>query len=110
MRQKAVVWNMDSKTTDVLKSYATGQALQIRHRFPTTIDIPSRQEIVSSFYVIDAGNSSLLGMSTAKQLGIFKLGPNINQIETVSSFPKIKDVILKLNIDPNFKPVQQPLR
>lgn len=109
VRQKAV-WNVDSQTTDILKSYATCRALEIRHRFQTTINISGRQEIVSSFYVIDAGDISLLGMSTPKQLRILKLRLNINQVETVSPFSKIKDVIIKLNFDPNFKPVQQPLR
>ena len=60
--------------------------------------------------MVDKGEISLLGKETAKKLGILKLGPNINKIDKVTAFPKIKDVIVKLTINPHVKPVQQPLR
>lgn len=67
-------------------------------------------QIIAPFYVVNNGDISIIGKTTAKQLGILKLGLEVNKIEKITPFPKIKDVIVKLSIDPKVKPVQQPVR
>lgn len=60
--------------------------------------------------MVDKGEIFLLGKETVKKLGILKLGLNINNVDKVAGFPKVKDVIVKLTINPHAKPVQQPLK
>lgn len=107
---RSVVWDVTAATTDVLKSYASGSPLQIKHKFLTTINIPGKREIITSFYVVEKGDVSLIGKDTAKQLGILKLGLDVNRLEKVTPFPKVKKVLVTLSIDPYVRPVQQPLR
>nr|CAH7765262.1 unnamed protein product [Callosobruchus chinensis] len=84
---KATVWEVNEKPNKTLKGYASGKALDIKHRFQTTI----RKE-------------------TAKQLGILKLELHISTIEEETPFPKIKNIVIKLTIDSTVKPVRQPVR
>lgn len=109
-QKKAVVWNLEERPTDILTPYASGQALDIKHRFQSTINIPGISEKIVSFYIIDKGEISLLGKETAKQMGLLRLGLSTNCINHVNAFQKIKNVAVKLTIDPKVKPVQQPLR
>ncbi|VEN55440.1 unnamed protein product, partial [Callosobruchus maculatus] len=108
----AVLWDLTSETTDVLKSYASGNPLEIKCKFVTTIKIPDGSEIITPFYVVNNGDVSLIGKETAKQLGVLKLGLNINQIQATNlkPFPKTKNIVIKLSIDPYVKPVRQPAR
>lgn len=59
--------------------------------------------------MVDEGEISL-GKETAKQLGLLRLGLNVNSINQVSIFPKIKGVVVGLIVDPKVEPIQQPLR
>ena len=79
-------------------------------KFITTINIANEKEIITSFYVVSNGDVSLISKETAKQLGVLKLGLGVNKVDNIEPFPKIKDVVSKLSIDPYVKPVQQPLR
>lgn len=65
---------------------------------------------VSTFYVVENGDRSLLGKISSKQLGVLKVGFNINKIKTIDEFPKIRNVIVKLKISDKVKPVVQPYR
>ncbi|KAJ8964455.1 hypothetical protein NQ317_004366, partial [Molorchus minor] len=107
---RAVIWNIDDQVGDVLKPYATGSSIVVKNKFQSTINLPGETETIDSFYVVEKGEVSLLGNSTAKRLGVLKLGLSIRQVNTPSAFPKVKNVIVKLTIDPSVKPVQQPLR
>lgn len=109
-KQNAVLWDIDPQPQHNLKGYASGKPLDVRHTFQSTIALQAGEEIITSFYVVDQGDISILGKDTAKQLGILKLGININQIEMSKPFPKIKNIKIKLTIDPHVKPVRQPVR
>ena len=109
-KNKAVIWDVNKNTTDILRPYGTTKPLTVKMRFVTTISSPNDKEIIASFYVVENGDISIVGKNTAKQLGILKLGINVNMVNKITAFPKIKNVCVKLSIDPYVKPVQQPLR
>lgn len=108
-KKQAAVWNLNLNTGNTLKPYASG-TLQVNSKFQSTISIKGKQEIIATFFVIDGGDVSLVGKDTAKRLGILKLGLNVNTIEQILPFPKVKNVKVKLTIDPTVKAVRQPLR
>lgn len=111
MSKQAAVWNIDLHTKHCLKSYGTDKPLKVEQRFDSTVRVPGRPEIISSFYVVNRGDISILGKEAAKRLGILKLGLNINHIsQELKTFPKIKNIKVKLTIDFNVKPVKQPVR
>ncbi|XP_030765263.1 uncharacterized protein K02A2.6-like [Sitophilus oryzae] len=58
------------------------------------------------------GTTSLLGRRTSITLGVLKLGldSNINHIGKIEPFPKVANIKIKLTINPNIKPIQQPVR
>nr|CAI5841437.1 unnamed protein product [Callosobruchus analis] len=105
---KAAAWEVDEKPNQTLKSYASGQALDIKHKFQTTISVKNGKELVAHFYVVPRGEISILGKETAKRLGILKPRLYINAIEEEVPFPKIKKIVIKLTIDSTVKPVRQP--
>ncbi|KAG5865353.1 hypothetical protein JTB14_037363 [Gonioctena quinquepunctata] len=109
-KRQAVVWNIDSQSKNILKPYAAQQSLDIRHQFQTTVGTSDRREIITSFFVVDEGEFSILGKDLAKRLGVLKLGLGVNCIQDVSVFTKVKNVKVSLTIDKTVKPVQQPLR
>lgn len=70
-------------------------------------------EVIATFYVIENGGQSFLGRETAIQLKVLKLGLNADEVghdASIKPFPKIRNVSIKLALDPSVKPVQQPLR
>nr|CAH7757848.1 unnamed protein product [Callosobruchus chinensis] len=91
---KAAVWEVNEKPNQTLKGYASGKALDIKHRFQTTISMKNGQELVTHFYVVLQGEISILG----------------NTIEEETPFPKIRNIVIKLTIDSTVKPVRQPVR
>lgn len=109
-KKKTVIWNPRSNSSNQFKAYASNQILKIVCVFDAPISVDNGHETVSTFYVIGNGNQSLLGRETATKLKVLRLGLKVNCIEGVKSFPKMKNIQIKLSIDPSVKPVQQPLR
>nr|CAH7737392.1 unnamed protein product [Callosobruchus chinensis] len=110
LNRKAVIWNVNDQVGDVLKPYATGSSIEVKNKFEATVNLPGAPEVIVPFYVVEKGEISLLGKHTAIQLGVLKLGLDVLGINTVTTFPKIKNIIVKLAIDHSVKPVQQPVR
>jgi len=65
--------------------------------------------VIATFYVIKNGGQSLLGRDTAIKLNVLRLGLNVNRIEESTPLPRCKGVKVKLCIDPEIRPVQQPV-
>lgn len=112
VKNNIVMWDVIKEPTEVLKPYGSAKPLDISVRFVAAISLLNKKEVIAPFYVVKSGDVSIVGKDTAKQLGILKLGLDVNRVElkTVTPFPKIKDFVVKLAIDPNVKPVQQPMR
>lgn len=107
---KAVIWNIRSNSSNQFKAYASDQILKVTCVFDAPIAINSDSETVATFYVIENASQSLLGRETSTKLKVLRLGLNVNRIEEVKPFPKMKNIQVKLSIDTSIKPVQQPLR
>nr|CAI5854543.1 unnamed protein product [Callosobruchus analis] len=101
------LWEVDEKPNQTLKGYASGQALDIKHKFQTTISVKNGKVLLAHFYVLPRGEISILGKETAKRLGVLKLRLYINAIEEEMLFPKIKNIVIKLTIDSTVKPVRR---
>ncbi|XP_062121662.1 uncharacterized protein K02A2.6-like [Drosophila sulfurigaster albostrigata] len=67
-------------------------------------------KMIASFFVIEKGKQSLLVRETAIKLDVLRLGLQVNHIEELPVYPKWKGDSVKLAINPDIKPVQQPMR
>lgn len=96
--------------TKILKGYGSDKPLAVVGSFVAEITIGSKT-VTTDFFVVKGGQKNLLGDSTAKRLGVLKIGLDINQIDSaVKPFNKITDVQAHIRTNPQFKPVFQPLR
>lgn len=86
--------------------YGKAQPLEVIGSFESDITV-NRTTERTTFYMIRNGTKDLLGKITAKVLGVLRMGLQINNI---GSFPKFKDVLVDLLIDPSIKPVCQLYR
>lgn len=75
------------------------------------ISVNRSPEVIATFYVVKKGEVSLLGKTTAIALNVLKLGVPVNAVNIEKrAFPKIPNLKVRLSIDGNVKPVQQPVR
>ncbi|XP_062701591.1 uncharacterized protein K02A2.6-like [Aedes albopictus] len=96
----------------ILKSYGNNAPLLILGTFVATIEIGKRL-VEGTFFVVKDGQRNLLGDSTSKNLGILKIGMEVNEItedSEMTPFPKIQGVQVRVQMDPDATPVFQPLR
>ncbi|KAI8122782.1 hypothetical protein CVS40_6534 [Lucilia cuprina] len=108
--RKSIVWNIRSNFSNQFKAYASDQILRVLCVFHAPISVNNNSEKVATSYVIENGTQSLLGRETSIVLKVLRLGLNVNRIENVKPFPKMKNIQVKLFSDTSVKPVQQPLR
>uniref|UniRef100_A0A669BA80 Gypsy retrotransposon integrase-like protein 1 n=1 Tax=Oreochromis niloticus TaxID=8128 RepID=A0A669BA80_ORENI len=104
-----------------LYAYSSAQALTVKGAFRCEIKIGDRAE-EAEFIVIRGNGEPLLGKKTAIKLGVLKIGENVAAVTDLKhtlkeKYPKVFKGVGKLNtkqislyIDPNVKPVAQPLR
>lgn len=94
----------------VLKGYASDQPLVILGTFVADIVIGQKQA-EAKFFVIKSGQRCLLGDSTAKELGVLKIGVNISQVDaTPKALSKINGLQIHIHMNHAVKPVFQPVR
>ncbi|XP_053601232.1 uncharacterized protein K02A2.6-like isoform X1 [Plodia interpunctella] len=110
---KVQVSNMNKKPDKILVPYGSKDPLEIIGAFDANISTNSKC-ITSTLYVIKNGTRDLLGKSTAIQLGVLRIGLQINAVQANLTsevvFPKFKGVTVQIPIDKNIKPVIQPYR
>ena len=105
MKKNAVMWNIRFESGHQLKAYGNA-ALTIKVVFEAVIEIKCSTNLMSTFYVIEHGEQSLIGKDTAIKLGVLKLGIGINHVEKLQSFNKIARIKVNLAIDTTVRPVQ----
>lgn len=118
MKQHGVRSCPSNVSNMVLRGYGPeAKPLEIVHAFEANIEVEntnSKHGMNALFYVIKGGQQSLLGKETAKRLGVLKIGlPNqINSLTVLEkrSFPKMKNVQVKIPINQNVTPVAQQVR
>ena len=114
-----------TKSNRKLYTYASDKPLEVIGTFSTKITAGSHST-EAEFCVIREKGESLLGRETATKLGVLKIGIDISAVNMKSGnigetlqqrYPqvfkgvgKLKDREVQLHIDPNVKPVAQPLR
>lgn len=108
---KVSVEEMSTDIDRTLLAYASNEPMHIVGMFSTEIEAAANKTR-ARFYVVDGGQRCLLGDQTAKDLRVLKVGLNIGSVEVkqVKPFPKIRDVVVEIPIDPDVQPVQQPYR
>ena len=100
-----------------LYAYGTKEPLKTLGTFTCAVEVDDKR-VYAEFVVIDGTGKPLLGKETAVNLGVLKIGLNVNSVSTpkdiVNNYKecfqgigKLKDYKLKLYIDPNVKPVAQ---
>ncbi|XP_062713896.1 uncharacterized protein K02A2.6-like [Aedes albopictus] len=94
----------------ILKGYASDMPLPILGTFVADVKVGTKST-AAEFYVVQGGQRSLLGDKTSKELGILKVGLDAYHVTSDDkAFSKIKDIQVHIHMDPNAKPVFQPIR
>lgn len=111
LKQARVAVHQSTKgSSRVLKGYASDNPLPILGTFVADIRVGQRS-VRALFYVIKGGQRCLLGDQTSKELGILKVGLEVQRVAAqVMTFSKIKDIQVQIHMDSTVKPVFQPLR
>lgn len=91
----AKIINQQLHTNKTFRAYATHTPLKVKNVFEAEIGVSDRvPSQISTFYVIEKGERTLLGKITANQLGVLTFGvPQLHRTQSVSNkkhFPKIK--------------------
>ncbi|XP_055614847.1 uncharacterized protein K02A2.6-like [Toxorhynchites rutilus septentrionalis] len=92
----------------ILRAYGSQNPLVIIGSFVADISV-GELTVRADFYVVEGGQRCLLGDKTAKQLGVLKVGLNINTVE-LCPFTIIKGIKARIRIDPRAVPIFQPMR
>lgn len=85
-------------------------AVKIDFAFRAKIEATgSDTSVIAEFLVVEEGKRSLLGKSTANDLKLLFVGPQINECRKVENeiFPKMPGVNVKFSIDKSIPPIQQ---
>lgn len=110
LKQAGVRVTSSTKESDrSFLSYGSSDPLAVRGKFTAEIKIQDRL-VLANFYVVEKGQTCLLGDVTAKQLQVLQVGANLNRVEKSDPFTCIKDVEVHIHMDPEAKPVVQPVR
>ena len=108
-----------------LYAYASQNPLDVIGTFSCEVST-GRNTVSAKFFVISGEGDPLLGRDTATKLGVLKIGIDIAAVnidsknigeflqekypEVFSGVGKLKDRAVQLHIDPNVRPVAQPIR
>ncbi|XP_055622290.1 uncharacterized protein K02A2.6-like [Toxorhynchites rutilus septentrionalis] len=97
----------------ILKAYGSDTPLKMLAFFKTIVKVRSRS-VEAEFFVVSGGQRYLLGDTTSKQLGVLKVGHEVNQVmnrdDANMPFSKIVDVRVHIKMNPEITPCSQPLR
>lgn len=108
--QGVAVFSSTPEPNKILWGYASDVPLKVLSELSAKIEIIDRCVEAATFYVVRNGRCSLLGIRTAKDLGVLKTGPNSDgasraKVAQPASFPKLTGFKVKLSIDEGVAPV-----
>ncbi|XP_055633129.1 uncharacterized protein LOC129773540 [Toxorhynchites rutilus septentrionalis] len=94
-----------------LHAYGSQSSLIVDCMFEAEITVPGFELSAkrASFYVVRKGIRSLLGRSTANEIGLLHVRTNINNLDVLNSltkFPKMPGVKVKFSVDTSVPPVK----
>lgn len=101
------------KRSDVknLHAYASQSPMIVECVFEAEITMPGSYEptTTGTFYVVQKGRRSLLGRTTASEMGLLRVGVAVNTTEKSSipeEFPKVPGIKIKFSVDKTVPPVK----
>ncbi|XP_055614288.1 uncharacterized protein K02A2.6-like [Uranotaenia lowii] len=111
LKNKRIIVKSSTKGSNkILRSYGRDDPLIILGTFWANIAVGNRK-VDAEFLVVEGGQKCLLGDKTAKDLGVLRVGLEVNQLgESSRPFTKISGVQAKIRIKPDAVPVFQPMR
>lgn len=93
-----------------MRGYGSQQPLDVVGTFEAEVNVGLRSTL-AEFFVVKGGQKDILGDSTAKKLGVLKVGLDVNSVDLkCKPFSKINGVQASIEMDPAVKPVFQPVR
>ncbi|XP_062542134.1 uncharacterized protein LOC134210124 [Armigeres subalbatus] len=108
--QNVAVLSSTKGSSRILKAYGSDRPLKILGSFEAIVAVEDR-EVRAEFLVVEGGQRCLLGDATAKEVGVLRVGLQVNRLEeTVEPFTKIRGIKAHIHMDPDAVPVFQPVR
>nr|XP_029732678.1 uncharacterized protein LOC115268712 [Aedes albopictus] len=87
----------------ILRGYGSERPLDVVGTFEAEVNI-GRRSAFAEFFVVRGGQKDILGDSTAKSLGVLKVGVEVNNVDVKAKpFAKIKGVKASIEMDPEVK-------
>lgn len=93
----------------VLRAYAANAPMKIDFAFRTIVKaLSSVKSVMADFVVVEDGKRSLLGRSTASDMGLLLVGWQVNKCEVINEnvFPKMPGVKVKFSVDKSIPPTR----
>lgn len=109
-QQRVAVTKQRQETDKSFKSYGN-HPLTVIGVFEAIINIADKSA-KADFYVVKDFGKTLIGYETAMLMGILKIGADadVNNINAPTELGKIKDVVVRIPIKQDVKPVIEPYR
>lgn len=103
---KKTVLSVQSRPQLRAQAYASESELKLVCSFEAIIEIcKTERKTRAKFFVVRGANINLLSYETSTELGVLKVGLEINQVEALSGeFPKIPMEPIKIRIDESIAP------
>lgn len=91
-----------------LRGYASSNPLQVMCSFRAKIEALGSTKLIvtADFVVVIEGKRSLLGRTTASDIGLLKVGEMVNTCQQSALFPKMPGVKIKFSVDSSIPPVR----
>lgn len=102
---------LENTSTRDLRAYGSQKSMVVEQIFEAEITGPGPNgpTEIATFYVVLDGLRSLLGRSTASDLGLLKVGSTVNtlgSVDKIKPFPKVPGVKIKFSVDKSVPPVK----
>jgi hypothetical protein len=110
LKSQGIVFSQPKSSSKLLYPYGVKSPLDIIGKFRAELEVPGGKKEEALFYVIKEEGVPLLGRKTSMELGVLKIGLQVNQVVTSKVLGKLKDFQLNIPMKPNVRPVCQPLR
>lgn len=107
--RKIKVIDSEAGSSKVIRAYAHATPLVVLGSFRAAVYAGGKSK-EAKFYVIENGKRSLLGRKTAIELGVLKLGFEVNMVNEKQPFPKMRGIQIEIPVDSNVRPISQPYR
>lgn len=105
---KAILEMIDKSSSNKLHAYGAQESMIIECSFRAKVMTVESVGLPTSaiFHVVLKGGRSLLGRSTASDMGLLQINNMINQCEDEGIFPKMPGVVVKFSVNKDVPPTK----